>query len=100
MTREVLIEEIRNMIKEWKITPENKEWFRAQAIAVLGEKYSYREEYDEGLFGKIVDEIIEEKLSKTEKNISMEDVVKNGLKGAREEEIASAGKIADKESER
>jgi len=88
MTKEALKEEIRNLIAEWKITPENKRGFRGQAIALLGMKYETRPQNDEEIFGEFVDEAIEEKLRESEKNVSMEDAVRSGIPAINVSDIA------------
>ena len=62
-----MLEEIKELIKELvsslPINEDNKDFYREHVITVLGEKYSYRAEYDEQLFGSLVDEAINEKLN-------------------------------------
>ncbi len=59
------IEKLKKAINE-----NNKQFYRGSIITILGQKFSYRAEYDESLFGKLVDEAIEEKISNVDERKS------------------------------
>ncbi len=62
MKIERIKEVINEVISPLTIDEQNKQFYRGAIIAILGEKFSYRAEYDESLFGKLVDEAIDEKI--------------------------------------
>lgn len=67
----IMEESIKNIIKEFfqeaNITEENKDFFRNSIITVLAERFQTRTQNDENLFGRIVDEFIEEKMNSVAK---------------------------------
>ena len=63
MTTDITKQEIYEIVKDLPISEANRQFFRGHIMTVLGEKYSYRQEHDEGLFGKLIDEVIDKKLS-------------------------------------
>ena len=64
-------ESIKNIIKEFfqeaNITEKKKDFFRNSIITFLAERFQTRIQNDENLFGRIVDEFIEEKMNSVAK---------------------------------
>ena len=63
MTEDKIKEVIREVFLQSNITEENKLFFRNSMITVLGEKFQTSVQNDENLFGRLVDEVIEQKMN-------------------------------------